>query len=221
MNQGHVTVLLEEAVDALQPRAGGVYIDGTFGGGGHSRELLERVHGDATLYVIDADPDAIARAEELRSTEIGRGVIPVHDNFSNLAEVARQRGISQVDGLLFDLGLSSFQLDQAGRGFAFRFDGPLERADRLGARLLLDDAQGEGLGRAVWQVMREETPTLFWRSRQGNPANAFYYAESDGSLKQDPWTVFWYGMDGFPAIERAVAHCAGRPATLVDRETVA
>ncbi|QDW67499.1 acetylglutamate kinase [Luteimonas granuli] len=86
---------------------------------------------------------------------------------------------------------------------------------------VLDDAQGEGLGRAVWQVMREETPTLFWRSRQGNPANAFYSAESDGSIRQDPWKVFWYGMDGFPEIERAVVHCAGRPATLADKEAAA
>ena len=81
---------------------------------------------------------------------------------------------------------------------------------------VLDDAQGEGLGRAVWQVMREETPTLFWRSRNGNTANAFYYSESDGCLKQDAWKVFWYGMDGFAAIERAVSHCAQRPATLVE-----
>jgi len=81
---------------------------------------------------------------------------------------------------------------------------------------VLDDAQGEGLGRAVWQVMREETPSLFWRSRTGNAANAFYHGESDGSLKQGPWKVFWYGIDDFPAIERAVAHCAVRPATLVD-----
>ena len=81
---------------------------------------------------------------------------------------------------------------------------------------VLDDAQGEGLGRAVWQVMRDETPVLFWRSRQGNGINQFYYAESDGTLRQGPWRVFWYGMDGFPAIERAVAHCAQRPASLVD-----
>src|SRR5690606_14640089 len=80
---------------------------------------------------------------------------------------------------------------------------------------VLDEAQGEGLGRAVWQVMREQTPALFWRSRNANGANAFYYAEADGCLKQGPWTVFWYGMDGFPMIERAVAHCAQRPATLL------
>lgn len=81
---------------------------------------------------------------------------------------------------------------------------------------VLDDAQGEGLGRAVWQVMRDETPRLFWRSRHDNAVNGFYYAESDGCLKQAPWTVFWYGLDDFETIARCVAHCAQRPATLED-----
>lgn len=81
---------------------------------------------------------------------------------------------------------------------------------------VLDDAQGEGLGRAVWEVMRAETPRLFWRSRHGNAVNPFYYAESDGCLRQERWRVFWYGLDGFEQIERAVAHCASRPATLED-----
>jgi len=81
---------------------------------------------------------------------------------------------------------------------------------------VLDDAQGEGLGRAVWQVMREENPQLFWRSRHGNQVNIFYYAESDGCFKQERWKVFWYGLKDFAEIERCVAHCAVRPATLVD-----
>ncbi|MDN5782008.1 MAG: acetylglutamate kinase [Luteimonas sp.] len=81
---------------------------------------------------------------------------------------------------------------------------------------VLDDAQGEGLGRAVWQVMREETPRLFWRSRHHNAVNIFYYAESDGCYKQDRWKMFWYGLDGFAQIERAVAHCAVREPTLRD-----
>jgi acetylglutamate synthase len=81
---------------------------------------------------------------------------------------------------------------------------------------VLDDAQGEGLGRAVWQVMRDETPRLFWRSRHGNSVNAFYYAESDGCLKQAQWTVFWYGLANFDTIERCVTHSAQRPATLED-----
>jgi acetylglutamate kinase len=82
---------------------------------------------------------------------------------------------------------------------------------------VLDDAQGEGLGRAVWQVMREETPALFWRSKHHNAVNHFYYAESDGCYKLETWKVFWYGLDGFDAIQRAVAHCAGRAPTLGDR----
>jgi acetylglutamate kinase len=81
---------------------------------------------------------------------------------------------------------------------------------------VLDDAQGEGLGRAVWQVMRDENPRLFWRSRHGNAINHFYYAESDGCYKQERWKVFWYGMPDFADIERCVAHCAVRPATLVE-----
>lgn len=81
---------------------------------------------------------------------------------------------------------------------------------------VLDDAQGEGLGRAVWQVMREETPSLFWRSRHGNPVNPFYYAESDGCFKLEKWKVFWCGMDGFADIERCVALCRERAPTLAD-----
>ncbi len=80
---------------------------------------------------------------------------------------------------------------------------------------VLDDAQGEGLGRAVWQVMRDENPRLFWRSLHGNPANAFYFAESDGCYKLPRFTAFWYGMDGFAAIERCVEHCRARPATVL------
>ena len=81
---------------------------------------------------------------------------------------------------------------------------------------VLDDAQGEGLGRAVWLVMREEVPELFWRSRHGNAINHFYYAESDGCYKQEKWKVFWYGLQDFDVIARCVAHCASRQPTLVD-----
>jgi len=80
---------------------------------------------------------------------------------------------------------------------------------------VLDDAQGEGLGRAVWNVMREETPELYWRSRHDNQVNIFYYAESDGCIKQEKWKVFWYGIEGLDRIGRCVAHCATRQPTLV------
>ncbi len=79
---------------------------------------------------------------------------------------------------------------------------------------VLDDAQGEGLGRAVWQVMRDGNPRMFWRSRHGNPVNPFYYAECDGCIKQDAWKVYWYGAAGFDLIERYVDTCMARPPTL-------
>ncbi|TAK38430.1 MAG: acetylglutamate kinase [Lysobacteraceae bacterium] len=83
---------------------------------------------------------------------------------------------------------------------------------------VLEDAQGEGLGRAVWQVMREQTPRLFWRSRRGNPVNPFYFSQCDGCLKQPRWKVFWYGFDDLAAIGACAAHCASRPPTLLDPE---
>lgn len=155
MTQGHITVLLNEAIDALRPQAGGIYVDGTFGGGGHSRELLERVKGNTTLYVIDADPDAILRAEALRASDIGQGVIPIHDNFRNLADIASEHQIPPVDGLLLDLGLSSFQLDQAERGFAFRFDGPLD--------MRFDNTSGVSAADLVNSAPADELADIFWR----------------------------------------------------------
>lgn len=77
-----------------------------------------------------------------------------------------------------------------------------------------DDAQGEGLGRAAWDVMRAEVPKLFWRSRSTNAINDFYFSQAEGAFKGDPWTVFWYGLEGFDDIRFAVEHCRTRPATL-------
>ncbi|MBS0194715.1 MAG: acetylglutamate kinase [Proteobacteria bacterium] len=76
------------------------------------------------------------------------------------------------------------------------------------------DAQGEGLGRAAWQVMRAQVPKLFWRSRPDNPVNEFYLSQADGCIKGERWNVYWYGLDSFDAIAQAVDHCRARPATL-------
>jgi len=77
-----------------------------------------------------------------------------------------------------------------------------------------DEAQGEGLGRAVWQPMRAENPALFWRARHGNAVNDFYFAECEGCCKDERWTAFWCGVGTFAAIEACVEHCHARPATL-------
>jgi acetylglutamate kinase len=80
-----------------------------------------------------------------------------------------------------------------------------------------EDAQGEGLGRAAWQVMRAATPRMFWRSRWDNPVNDFYFDESDGCVKGEKWNVFWYGLETFHEISFAVDHCRARPASLKDK----
>lgn len=126
-NPGHLPVMRDEVVVALQPRSGARFIDATFGGGGHTARLLERSAPNGRVLAIDADPAARDRAETIlnRLDEPVRLQL-VRANFSEVDAVARARGFTNVDGILFDLGLSSFQLDDPERGFAFRTDGPLD-----------------------------------------------------------------------------------------------
>lgn len=127
MNSGfsHITVLLEEAVDALSVRADGCYLDGTFGRGGHSRLILGRLGPDGVLLGFDKDPQAIATGQAL-AAEDGRFVV-VQRSFAELADELEVRGlIGKVGGVLFDLGVSSPQLDDPERGFSFLNDGPLD-----------------------------------------------------------------------------------------------
>jgi len=119
----HIPVLGRPAVELLAVRAGGVYVDATFGAGGYSREILAAA--DCKVIGIDRDRGAIAAAVELMRAAAGRLVL-VEDRFSRLAAVARSAGESLVDGVVFDLGVSSMQLDEAARGFSFRRDGPLD-----------------------------------------------------------------------------------------------
>ena len=121
----HRTVLLDEAVDALAldgERANGVYIDGTFGRGGHSRLILQRLGANGRLLAFDKDTQAIANAATIADARFEI----VHDSFASLGEALAVRGIRQVDGVLLDLGISSPQVDDATRGFSFRADGPLD-----------------------------------------------------------------------------------------------
>ncbi|MBB2495535.1 16S rRNA (cytosine(1402)-N(4))-methyltransferase RsmH [Aquipseudomonas ullengensis] len=121
----HITVLLDEAVDGLAVRADGCYLDGTFGRGGHSRLILERLGSDGRLLGFDKDPLAIATGNAL-AAEDGRFVV-VQRSFAELGDEAAVRGlVGKVDGILLDLGVSSPQLDDAERGFSFLNDGPLD-----------------------------------------------------------------------------------------------
>jgi 16S rRNA (cytosine1402-N4)-methyltransferase len=129
----HQTVLLREAVEALVTTPSGFYVDGTFGRGGHSRCLLERLDGEGRVLGVDKDPAARACAEELEKSD-SRFVF-YHGSFAQLPHQLRRMGIDAVDGILLDLGVSSPQLDEAQRGFSFQHDGPLD--------MRMDTSRGE------------------------------------------------------------------------------
>ena len=144
MSRGsHVTVLLKAAVDGLKVRADGVYVDCTFGRGGHSREILARLGARGRLIAMDRDPHAVALRGEFDDERFEL----VHSSFSAFASVLSSRGIGAVDGILFDLGVSSPQLDDAQRGFSFRVDAPLD--------MRMDTSRGETA--ADWLAVAEES----------------------------------------------------------------
>lgn len=118
----HATVLLNEAVDALQVKPDGIYVDGTFGRGGHSRLILSKLGASGRLIAFDKDPMAIAAGQAIQDARFHM----VHSGFEHLSEKLRESGVGKVDGVLLDLGVSSPQLDDAQRGFSFRFDAPLD-----------------------------------------------------------------------------------------------
>ncbi|WP_338350782.1 16S rRNA (cytosine(1402)-N(4))-methyltransferase RsmH [Nonlabens tegetincola] len=119
-NQYHKSVLLEESIDGLNIKPDGIYVDVTFGGGGHSREILKRLGDEGRLYAFDQDPDAIQNEiDDPRFTLI-------QSNFSFMKRFLKLHGVSQVDGVLADLGVSSHQFDEADRGFSIRFDARLD-----------------------------------------------------------------------------------------------
>lgn len=119
----HISVLLNESIDGLAIKPDGVYIDGTFGRGGHSRVILSKLNENGRLYSIDRDPQAIAEAAKINDPRF----TIIHGPFSGVAQYAEQHDlVGKVDGVLFDLGVSSPQLDDAERGFSFMKDGPLD-----------------------------------------------------------------------------------------------
>ncbi|MBU5647653.1 16S rRNA (cytosine(1402)-N(4))-methyltransferase RsmH, partial [Pluralibacter sp. S54_ASV_43] len=122
-NFKHTTVLLDEAVNGLNIRPDGIYIDGTFGRGGHSRLILSQLGEEGRLLAIDRDPQAIAVAQTINDPRFSI----IHGPFSALADYVGERKLTgKIDGILLDLGVSSPQLDDAERGFSFMRDGPLD-----------------------------------------------------------------------------------------------
>ncbi|MDR5814541.1 16S rRNA (cytosine(1402)-N(4))-methyltransferase RsmH [Caballeronia sp. LZ033] len=143
----HRTVLLKEAVDGLITRTDGIYMDGTFGRGGHSGAILQRLGEAGRLIAFDKDPQAIAAAEKIQDSRFAI----VHDSFAVMREAASERGVQKVSGVLLDLGVSSPQVDDPERGFSFRAQGPLD--------MRMDPTRGESaaewLARATVQELTE------------------------------------------------------------------
>jgi 16S rRNA (cytosine1402-N4)-methyltransferase len=125
LNFEHKPVLLEETLEYLELKRGGIYIDGTLGGAGHSSEIIKRILPGGVLIGIDQDSNAINAAKE-RLSEYKENVIIVRDNFRNIKAVAKENGFAEVDGILLDIGVSSHQLDEEVRGFSYMHDGPLD-----------------------------------------------------------------------------------------------
>ncbi len=121
----HVQVLLDEVLSLLQPRPGGSYVDGTIGGGGHAEAILERSAPDGRLLGLDLDPEVLDRTAE-RLRRFGERVTLVHESFADLERVVRWYGFAPADGIILDLGVSSFQLAHPTRGFGFRAAAPLD-----------------------------------------------------------------------------------------------
>ena len=141
----HITVLLHEAVDGLALKEDGIYIDATFGRGGHSRLILSKLSANGRLIAIDRDPRAIAEAQKIQDPRFHIE----HNSFSAIAEICEKLGlIGKIDGILLDLGVSSPQLDDAERGFSFMKDGPLD--------MRMDTTKGLSAAQWLQQVSEQD-----------------------------------------------------------------
>lgn len=150
----HLSVLLHETVEALAVIAGGSYIDGTLGNGGHASEILRRAGAGGRLMGIDRDREALRRASECLKDLPGEKVL-VHGCHGNISRLAEEKGFIEVDGIVLDLGVSSEQLDTPGRGFSFMADGPLD--------MRMDQSRGESAADLLDRLDKDELAELLKR----------------------------------------------------------
>jgi 16S rRNA (cytosine1402-N4)-methyltransferase len=153
--QPHISVLKDEVVEALAPRDGGVYVDGTFGAGGYSRAVLEAAA--CRVYGIDRDPTAVARGHALERSQAGRFTM-IEGRFGDMDALLRIQGVNRVDGIALDIGVSSMQIDEAERGFSFAKDGPLDmrmEANGPSAADLVNDTPEGALADIIYRFGEE------------------------------------------------------------------
>lgn len=173
----HRTVLLQETVDAVQPRSGGRYADATLGGGGHAEALLRASVPDGQLVGVDRDEAALAHCR-LRLQPFGERVRLVHGRFADLPRILQEAGMPQVDGIVADLGVSSPQLDEPTRGFSFREAGPLD--------MRMDTSQGETVAELIARLTDSELADVIYQygeERRSRPiARSIRRAHEAGQL---------------------------------------
>ena len=156
----HISVMPEKAIELLDVRQGGIYVDGTLGRGGHSKLILEKLK-DGKLYCFDLDEEAIKESKEVLKDY--NNAVFIHDNFANMAKY-----VDKVDGILLDLGVSSPQFDEAQRGFSYRYDGPLDmrmnQEDALSACKVVNEYSEEALAKVLWEYGEEKNARRIARS---------------------------------------------------------
>lgn len=154
----HISVLLDEATDALNIKKDGIYVDGTMGGGGHSLKIVSQLSPEGLLLGIDRDMNAI-EASKIRLKDF-ENVVFVHDNFHNIKSILEEKDIASIDGMTVDLGVSSYQLDTAERGFSYMEDAPLDmrmnREDKLSAYEVVNTYSEEELARIMFEYGEEK-----------------------------------------------------------------
>lgn len=156
---GHVPVLYQETIDALNLKNGQTVADGTMGGGGHAQGILERILPDGRLIGIDKDTAAIERCKK-RLEQFEDNILFVHDDFKSIMEVLKTNGIEKIDGAVLDLGVSSYQLDEGGRGFSYQQDAPLDmrmnRDSTLSAKTVVNEYSQNELTRILREYGEEK-----------------------------------------------------------------
>jgi len=208
MKEGHLPVLVEEVMSMLAPAPGSLHIDATVGGGGHTERILEATNPDGRLLGLDADGAAIARVDGRLRPRFGDRLVLRRANFRELRTVAPDAGFAAVDGLLFDLGLSSFQLADAERGFGFRTGGPLD--------MRFDTSRGVPAAELLATLDTRELTALFKRfgeePQAGRIARAIVASRSTAAVEtaEDLASLVERVAPGNPRVRRRI-----HPATRV------
>lgn len=196
--------MLEECLQGLITDPTGIYVDGTLGNAGHATAIFERLEWGGTLIGFDRDNDAIARVEKKLKTEAGKRVELVHDNYSNMAAQLDRLGIERVNGLLLDLGVSSFQIDTASRGFSFLHDGPID--------MRMDLSRGQTAGELVNTADEQTLADIIFRYGEDRDSRRIARALTEARAKEPIETTLQLAA----LVERAKGGRRGRkthPAT--------